>query len=229
MSRRQLAATAFGALPLLVSRAASAGFAKTVDDIPEERLKQLEKNRGPQLGDDMAFRMVCDRDDEQCLAEKREKGKLKLPGSDGPITQEERSAAIQKQAKACRAFCGRVTLADCDGRDTACLERKREEMKAAGAADGDDILPYVGGAAVIVGVAVTQAPEKTEDPKGMKIRQEFYEKRRRDTETAAAEGVSSRSAFDAAAANKADRESKSEEPAAEPETIGEGQEPDSEA
>ena len=133
MSRRQLAATAFGALPLLVSRAASAGFAKTVDDIPEERLKQLEKNRGPQLGDDMAFRMVCDRDDEQCLAEKREKGKLKLPGSDGPITQEERSAAIQKQAKACRAFCGRVTLADCDGRDTACLERKREEMKAAGA------------------------------------------------------------------------------------------------
>ena len=78
-----------------------------------------------------------------------------------------RSAAIQKQAKACRAFCGRKTLGDCDGGDTACLEQVRKEMEAEGqTAGGEGIVPCVGAAAVIVVGAITQAPEKAGGPKG---------------------------------------------------------------
>ena len=194
------------ALPLLTPNAAHAGLVKSKEDISPERLAQLEKNRGPLLGTgEQAYRIVCDRDDEECLKKKREMAAPKIPFSDGPVTKEARSEAIKKQAKACRAFCGRVSLADCDGRDTECLAAKRAEMEAQGAADGADLAPYLGVAAAVVVAAVVRAPEKTDNPKGMQIREGFYEKRKRDTAELAASGVTDRSALEAATANKAEK------------------------
>jgi hypothetical protein len=221
VSRRQLGASALAALALpLTSSPAFAGIAKSKEDISPERLKELEKNRGPELGEDQAYRIVCDRNDDECLKKKREKaaGNLKI-GAELSMTEEERkaarSAAIQKQAKACRAFCGRKTLGDCDGKDTACLEQVRKEMEAEGqTAGGEGIVPYVGAAAVIVVGAITQAPEKSEAPKGMEIRKQFYEKRKADTE---ATGGVQRSAFEAAEALKAEKGEAAEEAPAEAE------------
>ena len=185
MSRRQLGASALAALPLLFSaQAAHAGLVKKVEDIPAERLAELAKNRGPELGEDQAYRIVCDRDDEKCLAEKRAKAQAGVQSvfGGGPVTKEERSAIIQKQAKACRAFCGREDMRmQCAGDDLECLAKKKELREAAGAGGGEAFAPYVVAAAVVVGGAIVQAPEKSDAPKGMQIRQEFYEKRKRDT------------------------------------------------
>ena len=76
---------------------------------------------------------------------------------------------------------------NCLGTDLECLEKKRKLREEAGAGGGADLVPYIGGAAVIVGVAVARAPEKTADPAGMKKREEFYEKRKADTEAYKAE------------------------------------------
>ena len=69
----------------------------------------------------------------------------------------------------------------CAGDDLECLAKKKELREAAGAGGGEAFAPYVVAAAVVVGGAIVQAPEKSDAPKGMQIRQEFYEKRKRDT------------------------------------------------
>jgi len=209
LSRRSFAAAALGTIPLLASRAAHAGFALKLDDIPSERLAELEKNRGPLLGEgEQAYRIKCSGpEDVECLARKRELAKPKIDF--GPVTPEDRKAAIERQAKSCRAFCGRVTLADCDGRDTECIERKKAEMVATGQnVGGEGLVPYIAGAAVIVGARIATAPEKTANPKGMEVRQKYYEKRKADTASAKKSGVSNRSAFEAAAAAKAEKAAK---------------------
>ena len=78
-------------------------------------------------------------------------------------------------------------------------------MEAQGTADGGDLAPYLGVAAAVVVAAVVRAPEKTDNPKGMQIREGFYEKRKRDTAEMAASGITDRSAMEAATANKAEK------------------------
>ena len=183
LGRRAFATAALGSL--LAPNAAHAGFATNVEDISEERLAVLAKNR--QNFGEQAYKIVCDRDDEKCLADKREMANpaklLKVS------TDEERKQSIQDQANSCRGMCSRPDIRmRCERGDEACLAEKQRLKDEAGVGSpseaGAALLPYVGGVVVaVIGVTAT-APEKTSNPKGMQIRENFYKKRKEDTEIA---------------------------------------------
>jgi len=181
LGRRAFAATALGSLPVLLTPgAAHAGFATKVEDISEERLAELAKNR-QNFGDSFAFKIVCGRDDEECLRNKRE---MASPANlFKSTTSEERSQAIIDQATACRGMCSRPDIRmRCERDDTECLEKKKALQEELGVGNaGKDFVPVVGVIlAAIAGRAATR-PEKTDNPKGMQIREAFYTKRKEDT------------------------------------------------
>jgi len=209
ISRRNLAATALGALPLLAGgRAAHAGFATNVEDISEERLATLAKNR-QSFGDNQAWRIVCDRDDQDCLDKKRE-----LAAPTFSFSAEDRKAAIEQQSRQCRGLCSRPDLMmQCDGRDLECLAERKRLFEESGGVDGKGFLPVVGIVlAAIVGRSATR-PEKTENPKGMQIREAFYAKRKEDTELAEKLGMGEVSAFGQTALARKKKEMREEEEA----------------
>ena len=217
LNRRAFAAAALGSLPaLLTPQAAHAGFATSVDDISEERLAVLAKNR-QNFGDGFAFKIVCERDDEECLQKKRE---MANPANNfKSVTADERKQQIRDQANSCRGFCAREDLfMRCERDDLECLEKKQKAKEEAGVADaGKDFAPYVGGIIVTILAAIAAAPEKTANPKGMQIRENFYEKRKEDTKIAASIGLTETSAASMSKMKKARAEYAAQQAAEAPE------------
>jgi len=189
LSRRRFAMSALAAFPVLLDAdSANADFKAPTVELSDERKAQLRSQGGPQLGGDgAAFRIECARDDQECLDKKRAAGiKFNLGGT---VSKEERRAAIQKQASACRAFCGREDLKiKCEAGDEECLAKKKALLEEGGVLKPAELLPYIGGLAAFTAFRIATAPEKTSDPKGMKIREDFYAKRKKDTDEALASG-----------------------------------------
>ena len=187
VSRRQFAASALGAMPALFVGAANADFKAPNVELSDERKAQLRSQGGPLLGgEDAAFRIQCDRDDQECLDKKRSKGVLS--GFGGPMpTKEERREAIRKQAATCRTFCREDLKLRCEAGDTECLAKK-EQLKAEAGVKPEALLPYIGAGAAFTVFKIATAPEKTSNPKGMQIREDFYGKRKKDTDEALSAG-----------------------------------------
>jgi len=192
--RKQFVATALGSL--LVPRAAHAGFStEKAENMDPERLQQLRGSQQDIFGGDAAYiRVTCSKDDEECLAKKRAGAKSLFLGDDGSSAAErkaKRTADIQRQAGACRFTCGneyqRIT---CAAGDEECLAEKKRLQTETGGLTGESIFPGVVALAGVVAARIATAPEKSSNPKGMQIKEEYYAKRKRDTEEAIALGLS---------------------------------------
>ena len=166
LSRRQLAARAIGMAPVLA--ASHAAFSTEASDDEDKAAAFID----------------CKREDKECIARRRAKGAKLVDFSNVELpSQEARRAAIQKQAGACRSFCGREDLRmACKRDDDECLAKRKALQEESGVAGGADVAPYALGAVAVVGAAIATAPEKTAGtPYGMLKRQQFYDKRKADT------------------------------------------------